>query len=247
MFRARAPVRSISLDGIDGAERIRDVRDGDDLGLRAEQLLEFIEQQFAAIVDGRDAQLRALLFAQHLPGHDVGVVLHGGDEHFIAGADVSAAVGLRHEVDGFGGAAHEDDFAAHRRVEESLHGHAAPLRSSSVARCGKEMHAAMDVGVVALVVVRDRLDDRAAASGRWRHCPDTPAAGRAPAAEGWGNRARTFSTSNRAPASAGTGRQPRATVGCSAHPTSSQFLPRLLAGVFSSDAADVGHREQAFD
>ena len=85
--------------------------DGGDAGARPEQLLEFIQQQFAAIVDGSDAQFRALLIAQHLPGNDVGVVLHGGDEHFIACADVLPPVGLRHEVDGLGGAAHEDDLA----------------------------------------------------------------------------------------------------------------------------------------
>ena len=76
------------LHRIDGAERIGDMRDGDDAGARTEQLLEFVEQQFAAIVDWSHAQLRALLLAQDLPGHDVGVVLHGGDEHFISGADV---------------------------------------------------------------------------------------------------------------------------------------------------------------
>ena len=69
---------------------LRDVRDGDELRLRAQQLREFVEQQLAAIVDRRDAQLGAFFLAQHLPGHDVGVVLHGGDEHFVAGADMCA-------------------------------------------------------------------------------------------------------------------------------------------------------------
>ena len=37
---------------------------------------------------GATRSVRALFFAEHLPGHDVGVVLHGGDQHFVARADV---------------------------------------------------------------------------------------------------------------------------------------------------------------
>ena len=86
------------------------------------------------VVDRRDAQPRALFFAQHLPGHDVGVVLHGGDEHFVARADVRAAVGLRHEVDGFGGAAHEDDLARVGGVAETTAPSSRAASYSSVAR-----------------------------------------------------------------------------------------------------------------
>ncbi len=93
-------------------KRIRDMRNGRDPRAGPEQLLEFVEQQFAAIIDGSHAQLRAFFVAKHLPGNDVGVVLHRGDEHFIAAADVLAPIGLRHKVDGLGGAAHKDDLAA---------------------------------------------------------------------------------------------------------------------------------------
>ena len=76
-----------SLNRIDGAQRIRDVRYGDDLGSGSQQLLKLLEQQLARVVDGRNPQPCALLFAQDLPGHDVGVMLHGGDQHFVAGAE----------------------------------------------------------------------------------------------------------------------------------------------------------------
>ena len=75
------------LDGIDRAQRVRDVRYGNDFGPRSQQLLEVLEQQLAAVVDWRNPQPCALLFAQDLPGHDVGVMLHGGDEHFVAGVE----------------------------------------------------------------------------------------------------------------------------------------------------------------
>ena len=62
------------------------------------------------VVDRRDAQLRALLGAELLPGHDVGVVLEVRDDDLVALADVAPAPGLRDEVDALGGAAHEDDL-----------------------------------------------------------------------------------------------------------------------------------------
>jgi hypothetical protein len=48
----------------------------------------FVEHQLAAIVDGRDLQVRAFFFAENLPRDDVRVVLHGRDEDFVACADV---------------------------------------------------------------------------------------------------------------------------------------------------------------
>ena len=76
-----------------------------------EQLFVFFEDHLAAIVDRRDAQPRALLRAQLLPRHDVGVVLEPGDDDLVALLDVAAAPALGDEVDALGGAAHEDDLA----------------------------------------------------------------------------------------------------------------------------------------
>ena len=45
-------------------------------GARVEQLLVLFQQQLAAVVHGDHAQPRAFFLAQHLPGDDVGVVLH---------------------------------------------------------------------------------------------------------------------------------------------------------------------------
>ena len=48
-------------------------------------------------------------------------MLHGGDDDFVAGLDVPAAIGIGHQVDAFGGAAHEDDFAPGGRIQKALH------------------------------------------------------------------------------------------------------------------------------
>ena len=143
--------------------------------------------ELAAIVDGSDAQLRAFFLAEHLPRHDVGVVLHGGDEHFVAGADVRAAVGLRDQVDGLGGAADEDDLARVGGVDEVPAPSRAPPRAPRWRATLSVMHAAMNVGVVVLVVVaRSRRSPRAAFA-RWRRCRDRRAAGRGFAQRGWGS------------------------------------------------------------
>src|SRR5439155_16789702 len=153
------------LDRIDRAECVLDVGYGDDFGSRSQQVLKVLEQQFAAVADWRNPQPCALLFAQDLPGHDVGVMLHGGDEHFVAGVNVSAAVGLRHEVDGFRGAANKDYLARISGVEERLH---LPPRCFVLFRrmFGKEMHATMDVGIVPLVVTADGINDHLRLLGR---------------------------------------------------------------------------------
>ena len=122
------------------------------------RLGKFVQQQFAAIVDGRNFQVRAFFFAKNLPRHDVGVVLHGGDEHFVACADVDAAVGLRDEVDGLGCAADEDNFARVGCVDELL-----DRFSRSIVRLGcahaERVHAAMNVGVQVIVIIRDGVEN----------------------------------------------------------------------------------------
>ena len=75
-------------DRVDRAERVGDVGDRDELGARPDELLELVEQQLAGVVDGRDAQTGAPLLADHLPGDDVGVVLHRRDEHLVALAEM---------------------------------------------------------------------------------------------------------------------------------------------------------------
>ncbi len=134
------------------------MRNGDNLRARADEPGKFIEHQLAAIVDGRNLQLRAFFLAQNLPGHDVGVVLHGGDEHFVASADVDAAVGLRNEVDGLGSAADKDDFARVGGVQKFPHRLARRIVRLGCAHA-ERVNAAMNVGVHVVVVIRDGIED----------------------------------------------------------------------------------------
>ena len=76
------------LDGIDRAQRIRNVGDGNKFRLRAEQFYKFLEDQLTPIIDGNDAEGGAYLFRQQLPRHDVGMVFQFADDDFVARANV---------------------------------------------------------------------------------------------------------------------------------------------------------------
>ncbi len=107
------------LRGSDGAERVRNLREGDEARSGAEELVIFVEQNLAGVIDGSDAEASSGFGAEHLPGDDVGVVLEPGDDDFVAFVDVLASPGLGDEVDAFGGAADEDDFFGAGGVEEA--------------------------------------------------------------------------------------------------------------------------------
>jgi hypothetical protein len=65
--------------------------------------------------------------------------------------------GLRDQVDGLGGAAREDDFARIARIDEALHGRARLFMGGG--RLGAQgVHAAMDIGVLELVIMPQPID-----------------------------------------------------------------------------------------
>src|SRR5207342_1988556 len=89
---------------VDRAEHVGDVRQREDLHLRRQQRVKRIEVEFAGGVDFRDFDLRAGAFGHELPRHDVGVVLHAGENDRIAGTQVGQGPGVSDQVEGEGGA-----------------------------------------------------------------------------------------------------------------------------------------------
>ncbi len=109
---------------------------------------------------GDEAQLGAGLGGQQLPRHEVGVVLELAGEDRVAGVQVLQAPRERDQVDRLGRVAGPDDLGALARVDEARHLRAGGLEG--VGRAGRDLvHAAVDVGVVVLVVVDQALDHRA--------------------------------------------------------------------------------------
>ena len=119
-----------------------------------------LEGQRAVVRNGNEAQFRASAFGEELPRDEVAVVLHFGEQNHIACAEIANAPSVRNEVDGLGSSACEDDFLRLRRAEIFRNFCACALESIGRART-QFVQSAMHVGVVALVVVRERGDDGA--------------------------------------------------------------------------------------
>src|SRR6185437_757753 len=93
-----------------GAKNVRHLRDGDHFGSRCEQLLEFVEQKIAFVVDRRPLDHGTLALAQEMPWHDVGVVLHDRKNDFVARLDALTTERVGHKIDRLGGVAGKDDL-----------------------------------------------------------------------------------------------------------------------------------------
>ena len=119
----------------------------------AHQSLDCLGVHLAARIHGRHHELRAGLLAQHLPGHDVRVMLEMGNEHLIARLEQGTSIALRDQIDGLGRAAHEHDLARRTGVDEARDALACALiqRRRFLAQ---RMHAAMDVGVMHAARIR---------------------------------------------------------------------------------------------
>ena len=67
-----------------------------------------LEQPF--VIDADKLEPGRHLGRQQLPGHQVAVMLHLGEQDAVAGADVDAPPAVTDEVDRLGGVAGEDHF-----------------------------------------------------------------------------------------------------------------------------------------
>ena len=154
-------------DRVDRAERVAHVHEGHDLRPRGDQAIEAGQNQPPLVVEGDVPQAGAALLREQLPGHEVAVVLHLGEEDLVAPSDVAPAPGVRHEVEGLGDVAGEDDLGRLRRPQESgdLGARRLVLRGGAL---GDRVDAPVDVRVVLLVVPDHRLDHLARLLGGGR-------------------------------------------------------------------------------
>ena len=115
-------------DVVDRAEHVRHRADREQLGA-VEQRVEVREVE-AEVGGERDpAQLDAAFGGEHLPRHDVGVVLHVREHDRVAGLQVGARPRVRDEVDRLGRVAREDDLLGARCVDEACDLARGPLRT----------------------------------------------------------------------------------------------------------------------
>ncbi len=139
------------------AERVRNLGRGNQLRPRPQQILEFRHQQITCVVNRRDFQDRTRLLRKHLPRNDIGVVFEMSDDDLVAGLQMLATPGIGHQIDRFGGAAHEDDLFVLRCADESPS--RVPGLFVGVGRPGRQLvRRAVDVGVLVSVEVRQPVD-----------------------------------------------------------------------------------------
>ena len=144
-------------DGIDGAEHVAHVGHTDKAGALIEQRLVGCHIQIAVVVHRNDAQDDAQPVAQHLPRHNVGMVLHNGEYHLVALVQESASVTVGHEIEALGGAAREDYLLRLSRVDEAAH-----LLAGCLVEFGgllrEVVHTAVHVGVRIVVFLADGVN-----------------------------------------------------------------------------------------
>ena len=151
------------VDGVDGAEQVGVVHHRDELRALVDELVELRQVEPALVGEAEPAQRRAGALGEQLPRHDVGVVLHLGDDDLVTGAEAQARV-LRHggervrdEVDRLGRVLGEHDLGGGARPDERR-----DLLAGALERLGglgaERVHGPGDVGVVQLVVLPDRVD-----------------------------------------------------------------------------------------
>ena len=106
------------LDGVVGAEHIGDLGERDNAGAVCDDRGQRLELQLARIGDGDGLERSARELADHVPGDDVGVVLHLGDHDLVARLEGESAEAAGDEVEPLGATADEDDFGDRAAVHE---------------------------------------------------------------------------------------------------------------------------------
>ena len=141
------------------AQHVAHVCEAEQAGALADVFVEQVGAQQPVVADGQVAHHDAAALGLHLPGHDVGVVLHVGEQHLVAGLHVCRAEGGCHQVDGLGGAACEDDFGRGAGVEESAHALACCFVQLG-GLLAEVVHASVHVGVGVEVLAAHGVEHR---------------------------------------------------------------------------------------
>ena len=145
---------------VDRAEGVGDVGEGDELHGRGEQRVERggVESTLGIGAEhGNVFQRGAGGLGGLLPRDEVGVVLHLGGEDDVAGLEVGVGPAAGDNIDALGGPAGENDFGRIGGVDEFRDAGAGAFVTVGGAH-GERVEAAVDVAVVALVVVDEGVD-----------------------------------------------------------------------------------------
>ncbi len=95
------------------------MRKGHQARAQVEQALVGSQVQQTILAHRDELQAQVFLGGQDMPGHQVGVVLHLGQDNHIARPQVGPPPGVGHQVDRLGGVACVDHLARGRRMDKA--------------------------------------------------------------------------------------------------------------------------------
>ncbi len=156
---------AMSADRVEGAQHVRHAGHADQLG-PVHQGLEVVEDQSTVVVHRYPPDGQSALAGQHVPGDDVGVVLHLGEHDGVARVQVGATPGVGHQVEPLGGVLGEDDLAGGVGGPDEA-AHRVPGRLEPPGGLlGDGVDPAVHVGVGGLVVLAHGVEHLDGALGR---------------------------------------------------------------------------------
>ena len=142
------------------------MRQGEEPDLAREKLIHAIQVQQSLVASDRKVhQLGADTLNQQLPGNDVAVMLHFGEQDFVASFDVLGSPRMRDEVNSFGRATGKNDFSRTAGIDEPSRAIARGFEGGSGA-IAQLMDAAMNIGVIFLVVATESIKNDSRFLGR---------------------------------------------------------------------------------
>ena len=145
------------LDRTLHAEDVADGSEGNDLGLVVD-LSQIFVREVAFFIEVHEFQDGTSLFADPLPGDQVGMVFRNGDDDLVALFQFRFGIAAGNEVQGFRRIADEDDFFRRRSVDEAADG----LTSFVVQFAGfdaEDVSAAVRIAIVMFEEIYDGVDD----------------------------------------------------------------------------------------
>ena len=140
------------LYGIDGSQHIRNMSHRYQSGTRREELLIFVEQQFATVVHGNHFQHNSLTRRLQLPRNDVTVMLHNRNNHFITFLHLTVGKRRSQQVDALRRAPCKHDFIATACIDKTTYSLTRSfMQLGSLLR--QEMHTTMHIGIDRIIFI----------------------------------------------------------------------------------------------
>ncbi|AEW73302.1 hypothetical protein EcWSU1_01864 [Enterobacter ludwigii] len=102
-----------------GSQHVRNLGHGHQPRTRIQQRVELLKLEGAINIQWDHPQLRTDTLTEHLPRHDIGMVLHLGDDDVIPRVDLRVAPAVGNKVDPLGGTTHKHQFLWRACIEES--------------------------------------------------------------------------------------------------------------------------------